>query len=311
VLLAIPVNATILRALSGGSKRLVDLRRECGTPAQTTLRAHLKELDRVGAIVKSRSDDFPGIMECELTGAGRELLFVADILERWLQRAPSEPLRFGSSAAKAAIKALVEGWSSTMLRILAARPLSLTELDGIIASLSYPALERRLAAMRLAGQVEACSSQRKGTTPYGVTDWLRQGIAPLAAAAQWERRHMPTETAPITPIDTETAFLLTLPLLRLPSEHSGSCRMGVEVASGGDRRLAGAIAHVEEGRITSCTVRLNQSADAWALGSATAWLQALIGSGADGLELGGDQRLARALLEGLHEALFALQAPRA
>ncbi len=303
-LLATPLNGTILQSLSEGPRRLVDLRRECGSPAQTTLRAHLKELEQIGAIARRRSNDFPGVMECELTGPGGQLLFVADVLEGWLGEAPHGPLHFGSDAAKAAIKALIDGWSSTMLRVLAARPLSLTQLDGVIGSLSYPALERRLTAMRLAGQVEPCAGQEKGTTPYAVTDWLRRGVAPLAAAARWERVHFAADTAPMTPIDTEAAFLLALPLLRVAPEHSGTCRMGVEVSNGKERRLAGAMAHVIEGRVTSCTVRLNGKADAWAIGSATAWLHAVIGAGSDGLELGGDQTLARSLVEGLNGSLF-------
>ena len=42
-----------------------------------------------------------------------------------------------------------------MMRALAARPMSLTELDSGITELSYPALERRLSSMRIAGLVEA------------------------------------------------------------------------------------------------------------------------------------------------------------
>jgi len=66
---------------------------------------------------------------------------VADTVEAWLARAPAGPIPLGSEVAKAAIKALVDGWEATMLRALAARPLSLTEFDSLIAGLSYPALE--------------------------------------------------------------------------------------------------------------------------------------------------------------------------
>jgi DNA-binding HxlR family transcriptional regulator len=307
VLLACPLHGTILQSLSAGPKQLVDLRREVGSPPQTTLRAHLKELDGIGGIVKRRRNRFPGVLEYELAPAGMELLFVADALEHWLKRAPEGPLAFGSSGAKAAIKALAEGWSSTMLRALAARPLSLTELDVVIAGLSYPSLERRLAAMRLAGQIEPCPGSGKGT-PYTVTEWLREGMGPLAAASRWERHHLPEETAPTTRLDTEACFLLTLPLLRLPEELSGSCRMGVEMKNGRQRRLVGAMAHVDEGRVASCSVRLEGTPNAWATGTAGSWLRAVIGSDTDQLELGGDQRLARALLDGLHSALFGSEA---
>jgi DNA-binding HxlR family transcriptional regulator len=303
-LLSTPINGTILRSLSDGPRSLVDLRRECGSPAQTTLRAHLEELSELGAVVRERRNRFPGVVECELTAAGRDLLFVAATLERWLRAAPDGPMPFGSDRAKAATKALVDGWSSTMLRLFAARPLSLTELDGIIESLSYPTLQRRLAAMRLAGQLKACQNEGRGTNPYGVTRWLRQGVAPLAAASRWERRHLPQETPPIASIDTEAAFLLTLPLLRLPEDLNGSCRLGVEMTKGRERSLAGALARVEGGRVRSMTVRLNQPADAWAIGSATVWLHAIIDSDLTGLELGGHGQLARALVEGLHGTLF-------
>lgn len=298
-LLATPLNNEILQGLSGGSKHFEDLRGRCGSPAQSTLRAHVGKLEGVGAIARRRP--LPRTLELELTGGGRELLQVAAILRRWLRGAPHTPQRFGGATAKAAIKALVEGYSSTMLRALAARPLSLTEMDRVIGSLSYPALDRRLTAMRHTGQVAPSAAEGRRTTPYEVTEWLRRGVAPLAAGARWERRHLPGDTTPVKAIDTEAALLLTLPLLRMPEELSGSCRMGVEIGAGRKHRLAGAIAVVKAGRIVSCTARLNHSADAWIVGSVFGWLNAVIDADTGSLELGGNQRLARGLLDGLHD----------
>lgn len=302
-LLAKPLNGLILRQLSDGPKSLIHLRRECGSPAQTTLRAHLRELESSGVVARHKRNPFPGTVEYELQRGGAELLSVVATIERWLQQAPEGPLEFASGPAKAAIKALADGWSSTMLRALAAGPLSLTELDRIISNISYPSLERRLAAMRLAGHVRPCPGEGK-RTPYAVTAWLRQGIAPLVAAVQWERRHLPEETPPITRVDAEAAFLLSLPLLRLPSDLSGSCRMGIELSSNGERRLIGAMAYLDQGRVASCSVRLQGNADAWATGSTNAWLRALTAAEIDSLQRGGDQRLARAVLDGLHRSLF-------
>jgi DNA-binding HxlR family transcriptional regulator len=302
-LLAAPISGLVLRALASGPKRLIDLRRDCGSPAQTTLRAYLRELEEVDAIDRRRGDTFPGAIECELTPAGEELLLVLATVEQWLREAPEGPLNFGGPAAKAAITSLVEAWSCAMMRALAARPLSLTELDGVISGLSYPALERRLAAMKLAGQVRPCDGEGKGT-PYAPTSWLREGTAPLAAAALWERRHLPDRSPGITRMDVEAAFLLTLPLLGAPPDLSGTCRLGVEIRNNGDRRLVGAMATVEEGRVASYSIRLDSDADAWATGSTNAWLHAVIAADTEGLELGGEQRLARTLLEGLHEVLF-------
>jgi DNA-binding HxlR family transcriptional regulator len=290
--------------LAEGPLRQLELRRMAGSPAQTTMRSHLRTLERIGAIVKRRCDRFPGANEYELKQPGRELLFVIASVERWLADAPDGPPELGSEAARAAIKALAEGWSSTMLRALAARPMSLTELDRVIGELSYPSLERRLSAMRLAGQVEAAASGIGRGVPYAATDWLRRGLAPLAAATRWERRNLPAETASVDRIDVEAAFLLAVPLLRLPGTASGSCRLAVELSNRGRDDLAGVTVAVEDGRVVSCVTRPQSSAVGWAIGSTAAWLGVVIEADSDHLEIGGDHRLARMLLEGLYEALF-------
>lgn len=299
------MNVSILRCLAENPKQQIELRRECGLPAQTTLRALLKRLVDIGAVEKHRRDRFPGVLEYELPATGRDLLFVAQALERWLSKAPDGPLSLGDNAAKAAIKALAEGWSTTMLRALAAGPLSLTELDRVITAHSYPSLERRLSALRLAGLTEARRGNRRGT-PYAVSDWLRQGAGPLATAARWERRHLPATTAAITPLDVETMFLLTVPMLRLPPGTSGTCCMAAEIPDGTKPRLAGVIAEVQDERVTSCSTNFHGQPDAWALGPAAAWLSAMVEGDVDRLELGGDCGLARALLSALYESLFGL-----
>jgi len=303
LLLAAPLIPAILAALVDEPKAQIELRHETGAPAQTTLRAQLKRLVELEAISKSPRGNFPGTLEYELTPGGRELLGVAAVLERWLRRAPDDSLRAGANAPKAAITALTRGWSATILRALAAGPQSLTELDGVIDMLSYPSLERRLAALRLAGQVEAQTGNGRGT-PYGVTSWAREGVGPLAAAALWERQYVPNRTPAIGRVDAESLFLLAAPLLSLPEDVSGTCRLGMELAGNEGPRLAGAVVTVEEGRVRAWTSRLQESADAWALGSAGCWLEALVRADTAGIEAGGDGRLAGALLAALQEALF-------
>lgn len=304
-MLAAPLNVAIVRALADGPKQQIELRRDAGSPAQTTLRAQLKRLVEIGALEKHRRNRFPGTLEYELTPAGRDLASVADALERWLEFAPEGSLPLGDNAARAAIKALAGGWSSTMLRALAARPLSLTELSGVIAALSYPSLERRLSAMRLADLIRSDQSAAASRgNPYAVTEWLRQAIGPLLAAARWERKHGDNDAMPIEPIDVETIFLLTAPLLRLRTSGRGLCRLVAEIPNGSGR-LAGATLEVKDGRASSCTTRLSGDYDASALGSPTAWLDALIERDGDRLELGGDQKLARDVLASLSVALFA------
>jgi DNA-binding HxlR family transcriptional regulator len=303
-LLSVPLNAHVLQALAEQPRSLVDLRRAAGSPPQTTMRGHLRVLTEAGILERRRQNDFPGSVDYELGPPGRDLLVVAAVLQDWLAASPEGPIELGSPASKSAIKALVEAWSAGVVRALAARPLSLTELSSIIPGLSYPSLERRLGAMRLAGQIQRCPGDGRGR-PYIVTDWLRRAIAPFAAAAGWERQYLPDETAPIAKLDVESAFLLTVPLLDLSREQSGVCRLAVESQNGnGEHRLAGVMVGVEEGRIASCVSRLEGKAASSATGSAAAWLRAVIEEDTAKLEVGGDWGLASALVDGLHGALF-------
>jgi DNA-binding HxlR family transcriptional regulator len=302
--LSAPINVHVLRALAEGPRSLTELRREAGSPPQTTMRAHLRALISTGVAERRRANRFPSSVDFVLTESGRELGVVAAILEAWLRRSPDGPLELDDRAAKSAVKALIEGWGTNMIRVLATRPFSLTELNGLISGLSYPSLERRLGAMRLAGQVERLPGPGRGT-PYAVTDWLRRAIAPLAAAARWERAHVPAQTVPIRRLDIEAAFLLAVPLLKLPSELSGSCRLAVELAAAnGGGQQAGALVAVREGEVVSCRASLQGHADAWASGSAREWLTAVMEQEADQLEIGGESQLARALLDGLNGSLF-------
>ncbi len=294
----------ILQALAGESRSLIDLRRALGSPPQTTMRSHLQTLIEVGALERRRQSRFPGALDLELTAAGRDLLGVADVLAAWLAAAPHGPLQLETSAAKSVVKALVEGWSTTIVRALAARPLTLTQLSGLISDLSYPSLERRLTAMRLAGQLEAGANGGRGR-PHFVTEWLRRAVAPLGAAARWEQLNSVAGAAPMTRLDIEAAFLLAVPLLSPPADLGGSCRLTVEVPMNGrGRRLAGVLVVAEASRIVSCSSRLDDHADAWVSGSAPAWFPAVIERDTSRLELGGDTHLGAALVAGLHESLF-------
>ena len=61
---------------------------------------------------------------------------------------------------------------------------------------------------------------------------------------------------------------------------------------------------LEEGRVTSCIARIEPRPESWVLGTASAWLDAVIGRDADMLEFGGDGDLGRDIVHGLHDALF-------
>ncbi len=302
MLLSLPINVHVIETLAAGPKALTEIRRRAGAPPQTTMRGYLRTLTETGVLLRSRRNNFPGAADFELTTAGQDLIAVKEVLGAWLSQAPEGGQPLGSEAAKSAIKALIEGWNTCMMRAFAAKPLSLTELDSVIAGRNYPSLERRLAAMRLAGQVTPLPSPGRAK-PYAATDWLRRSVAPLTAAARWERRYGSGNAVPFTRLDVETAFLLAISALELPSDVSGSCRLSV-VVPGENHAVAGVLVAVDRGVIVSCTSRVEGEAEAWASGSLSAWFRAAIDGNTDMLELGGDCAVASTLLDRLHHTLF-------
>jgi DNA-binding HxlR family transcriptional regulator len=299
--LAVPLNFLILRALVDRPMRLAELRKATGLPAQTTLRGHLATLGEAGVLVKRPTQQTPYGVQNELTPLGHELLDVAELLEIWLAEAPDGPISLETGAAKGAVKALIDGWGSTMMRALAASPQSLTELDSLISGLSYPALERRLSSMRIAGLVEAQPSRGAGT-PYAVTHWARRGIAPLAAASYCERVHMAPTSAPVTPIDIEAAFLLATPLASLPEDATGTCQLKVEASPGVVSGPAGVQVTIEGGSVVSCVSRLEESPPAYAVGPAPVWFDAVRSGETSELRFGGRRKIAEDVVSGLHAA---------
>lgn len=263
------------------------------------MRDLLRKLTAARILERDRQPGFAGSVSYALGTAGPGLLTVMARLREWLRTCPDRALELGTLPAKSAVKALAEGWATSAVRALAARPLSLTELSSIITGVSYPSLERRLSAMRLAGQIAPCPGDGR-TRPYAVTPWLRLAAAPLTAAVDWERHHLPEGTPTLTRGDIEAIFLLAVPLVRLAPDQSGSCRVVVE-SRGAHResRLAGVTVAVEEGRVASCTCQLEGRVDAWASGSLGSWLGTMRRPGPPQLEVGGNSQLVVELLDRL------------
>jgi len=304
--LAAPLNGLVVRALADKPKRLAELRADLGGPAQSTLRGNLTKLMELG-ILSRGSGPRPSGLAYQLTEFGRDVLLAVGAVEAWLRMAPQGPVALESSAAKIAIKALIGGWASTVVRALAARPLTLTELDKLIDSHTYPALERRLSAMRMAGLIEVDPSVDGSIgRRYTVSEWLRRAIGPLSVAARCERRHMPSTTAPIGRLDVESAFLLVVPLISSVSGADGTFQLAVEGGRADTGRpWAGAQATFESGSFSSCVARLEPRPENWALGLPSAWLEAVIGRDPEALRFGGDVDSGREIVRAIHDALFA------
>lgn len=298
-LLSAPLNVHLLQALEDGPMALIDLRRAVGSPPQSTMRVYSRTLVDLGALERQRQAAFPGTVEYGSTDSGKALLGIGAIHEGWLHEAPSGPVSLGSTASKSATKALVEGWSTNIIRALAAKPLSLTDLNRLIPRISYPSLERRLGALRLADLVEPYAGEGRGT-PYRATPWLRRAIVPLAAGAWWERRYL-ADPPLIGRLDVEAAFLLAIPLVELPAALGGRCRLAVEIQGGSSPVFAGVLINVEDGKVVSCSSRLEGEAEAWASGSAGSWMRRMSGQDSD-LEIGGDSELVREIVDSIRKS---------
>jgi DNA-binding HxlR family transcriptional regulator len=308
-LIAGPLCVPILRAHLDGPLRLPDLRERIGGAAQTTLRGQVGNLRTIGALERQVRSGMPYTVENELTEVGRGVLAVAAIVEAWLARAPQGAIALGSEPAKGAIRSLGGAWGSTMLRALAARPLALTELSSVIPDLSYPALERRLSAMRAARQVELEPGGGRGAKPYAVTEWTRQAVGPLVAAGRCECEHLAEVAEPLTRLDIEAVFLLAVPLVDLTVNYSGSCLLAVDTGLEDDGesrdRLAGVHVEIESGVVASCVSRLEREPRTWALGTIGSWVEAILEGRLERLRMGGeDPRLATAVIEGIHASLL-------
>ncbi|HEX7279472.1 MAG TPA: winged helix-turn-helix transcriptional regulator [Solirubrobacterales bacterium] len=300
-LLSTPLNLNVLRALSERPMRLAELRQATGLPAQTTLRGHLGGLEEVGAVAKRPTQRMPYAVENELTPMGDQLLDVARALEAWLKHAPKGAISLDSGTAKGIVKAFVDGWGSTIVRNLATRPMSLTELDREIIELSYPALERRLSSMRMAGLVEAQPGNGSGT-PYALTEWARRGVRPLASAVRCEQVHMGRRAAPVTETDIEGAFLLATPLVGLPDHSSGSCQLEVEETPG-VRGQSGVKVEVEEGRVVTCDCGLADGPASYAVGTTSKWFTAITEGTLAELRFGGGKQFAENFVFAMHLSL--------
>lgn len=295
-LLAQPLCAPILRAHQVGPLRFPELRKRIGGASEATLRGQITKLRRIGALERRVRSGMPYTVENDLTDAGAALLQLAELVEAWLAHAPDGPIQLSSKRAKAAIGALVGGWSSEILHLLAPAPLSLTELNSAIPDLAYPSIKRRLLALRATRQV-AVLAETKGFKFYAVTDWTRRAALPLLVAGGWEDAHLAEVAGRLSQPEVEAAFLFALPRVSLPETATGSCLIAFDAS-------AGLQVEVENGSVEACAPVDEPDAATIVRGSTEAWIRAVIKSRPSGLRTDGSQPgLARMLVTALQEAL--------
>lgn len=240
------------------------------------------------------------------TAKGEQAFYVGSVLQRWLGNHPGRPLKVGPQSGET-LASLICCWSATVTHALAREPLTLAELDRAVLPIeNRETVEEHVEAMERAGHARALPGN--GETRYALTDWMREGIAPLAAAARMEVRYPEPDVAPPDVLDVEAIFQLALPLLRLPPDLRGSCRLGVQIP-GGPPLMAGATAEIDKGSVVRSSTLLEEDPETWATGTPLDWLDTLIDPGAARIKADGDTRLTDALLKSLHERLFTPAQP--
>jgi hypothetical protein len=119
---------------------------------------------------------------------GREVLYVAFVVEQWLQSAPRGALVFDSGDADNAVTALAEGWSATVVHMLAREPMTFAELEVAV----------------------------------------KDGLAPLIASARLERRNPMEGMSPIDELDDEEGQPRTGVTARIDQGRAVACRPGLD-----------------------------------------------------------------------------------
>jgi DNA-binding HxlR family transcriptional regulator len=217
LLLADSVSVSILHSLAVGPLESAELFGRLGNVSRSTYFERLRNLEDLTLICRQRRATVPPVVDCRLTGRGRRLLEVAELLEAWLARAPNGPLELGDPYAMPVLKAMALGWSSTLLRWLAEHPRSLVELEQLVEDFGYRKLERTVHEL-----VEVGLAERMGVrgrlNPYGLTEWAREVVVPVVAAIHWERREIPDRSSPVTATEAEGSLLLARTLIDLPAE---------------------------------------------------------------------------------------------
>lgn len=302
LLLSDTVSVSILRQLASGPLENSDLFDRVEHVSRSTYFERMRDLEALSLVSRKRRADVPPIAECRLTGSGLRLLPVTDLLEAWLAGSPQGPLRLGDAYATAVIKVLAVAGGSTLLRWLAERPRSLPELAELVHGLGYRKLERIARDLVKAGLAERVAVGGR-LSHYQVTSWTRQAAGPLAAAIRWERYEIPERSALVTSVETEGGLLLALPLLEVSADSNGACALLVDADAPAAESLGGAVVRLIDGRPVSWApaTKSRFRAEAWARGSALAWLDAVSDASSPNLQLGGNTALAEKVIGGLRE----------
>lgn len=298
-LLSDALNSSILRVLMAGPLPVSEFGARLGPTSRTTRFSRLRDLERLGVIKREKRPGTPPVAYCELTAAGRELLPVVRRFARWLAESPEGPSSPDELAGAGAIKALAVAWDTTVLRWLAERPCSVTELDSLSPpDVTYHEVRKAREALSTAKLIGPVASDERGQ-PYAATEWARRAAGCIAAAIHWEGAFLSGAERP-APAEAEGLLRMLLPVVEIqPTLQSGVCELRID-------RHADLSVLVGEGRIVACDPASSHPRASQVSGDAEAWLHAVLDGKTDSLRMRGGIHLTAALADGLHRACVQL-----
>lgn len=311
---------TVLVALGDAHARGIDGFAITEEPLPETtprvVRERLRDLERAGVVrpVEREEAGRGAPSNWALTDAGRDLHRLLSLITRIVTRAASpRSVTRRASEERAVAEAL--GWFADVgtLRILgalaaAAEPVGPTTLEAATAPLPRRTLYRRLRPLLDAGAVTRIPGHTvPRSTSYELADRWRPVAALPVLGAWWESRHWPADVAAATVDLTGVAHCIA-PQVRLASRHAGrrvqfafgsalgeASPITFEVAAAGIVAQTTSTAHGTDA----------QPVDASISGTNAAWSTALVTDRSDGLQLAGDEMLARDSIVALRAALLA------
>jgi DNA-binding HxlR family transcriptional regulator len=256
----------------------------------------LAELDAAGAITRTRASKLPPSVSCAITPAGDELLALADLVQGLCD---DIAVRAGGGHPDPAAmaRAVDGGWSSTVLPVLVAEPLSRSELSARITTHTHHQVEQRLLLMERAGLVRREPGRRPRR--YALTEDVWRVLRVVVQSLGWGDR---IRDATATPEQLATAVASVATDLVLGDRSTGVVACTIEGSATSKSAVAVTLT-VEGGLVTASQAGPAATPTAWIRGDFAGWCDALLGGRADGIVAGGDTALSRRFVAGLRGRL--------
>ena len=237
-LLAEGCTVAVLRELTAGPARPVELERRLPGQAHTSIMRALANLALLAALTRERRGGVPHSTIYALTDAGEALVEIPAAAARWERRHAPAGLAQGEPGLRP-LRLLADPHTRAIALTLAERALTLTELHAACPSaLGVSALRKRLARLSREGIVLRARSEAPAT--YELAARARRLARASMLAGRWEGLHRPArDAAPAS--DLASALRVIVPLARVAPSCAGACRLNL-AASAGEPTLPLAVA---------------------------------------------------------------------